>query len=152
MPAPRKRLFAHPVFVPLLIGLQALVSGPLADYVSQASSARVAELETLRSMVRSAPRPVISDDMVLLMRAGVPVQWEPAIFAELASTGTWDETPFVERVKAHHFAFFVTVGKRGDRLFDSRYNRAVADAMDAAYPVQREIAGYTIHFPTKAAP
>jgi len=147
MPVPSKRLFASPVFLPLLIGLQAQMYFPLADYARQVAPRRVAELKVLEEMVRSAPRPVISDDMVLLIRSGAAVQWEPAIFAELASTGTWDEKPFVERVKAGQFAFFVTARKRGERLFDSRYNPAVADAMDAAYPVKRELAGYTIHLP-----
>ena len=140
-----------PSFVPLLFGLQALIFFPIVDYAEHRAPSRIAELETLEAMVRAAPRPVISDDMVLLLRAGVPVQWEPAIFAELASTGTWDERPFVDRVKAGQFAFFITARQRGDRLFDSRYNPAVADAMDAAYPVKRKIAGYTIHLPIGAA-
>ncbi len=151
LPAPTTRLFAHPSFVPLLVGLQALIYFPLADYSEQRAPSRVAELQTLEAMVRAAPRPVISDDMVLLLRAGVPVQWEPAIFAELASTGTWDERPFVDRVKKGQFAFFITARQRGDRLFDSRYNRAVADAMDAAYPVKRKAAGYTLHLPADGA-
>lgn len=150
-PAPSKRLFSDPVFVPLMIGLQALVSVPFANHATQRAPQRLAELETLRTMVGSAQRPVISDDMVLLIRSGTPVQWEPAIFAELASTGTWNETPFVERVTTGHFAFFVTVGTRGDRLFDSRYNPAVADAIDAAYPVKRKVAGYTLHLPVNSA-
>lgn len=147
LPAPSARMFAHPAFVPALIGLQALLYFPLADYSEQRAPSRVAELKALEAMVRAAPRPVISDDMVLLVRAGVPVQWEPAIFAELASTGTWDERPFVARVRAGQFAFFITARQRGDRLFDSRYNRAVADAIDAAYPVKRKAAGYTLHLP-----
>ena len=149
VPMPSKRPFAHPTLVPLLIGLQALLPLPTDGYAKQRAPARLSELETLQSMVRSASRPVISDDMVLLMRAGVPVQWEPAIFAELASTGKWNEAPFVARIKARQFAFFITEGNRGEWLFDSRYNPAVADAMYAAYPVRREIAGYTIHFPSK---
>ena len=151
VPAPSKRLFADPSFLPLMIGLQALVSGPPADYVKHRTPARLAELTALETRVRSAPRPIISDDMVLLIRSGVAVQWEPAIFAELASTGTWDEMPFVERVKAGQFAFFITSGVRGERLFDSRYNPAVADAMDAAYPVKRPVAGYTLHLPAGTA-
>jgi hypothetical protein len=142
-----KNPFADPVLVPLMIGCQALVAGPPAADLEQTSPTRIVALEQLQAMIRSAPRPVISDDMVLLRRSGVPVQWEPAIFAELASTGTWDEAPFVARVKAHHFAFFVTAGQRGERIFDGRYNPAVADAMYKAYPVQRRIAGYTIHLP-----
>ena len=147
MPTPSKRLFANPVFLPLLIGLQAQMYYPLADYTEQQAPARVAELAVLEAMVRAAPRPVISDDMVLLVRSGVAVQWEPAIFAELASTGAWDEKPFVERVRTGQFAFFITARERGDRLFDSRYNPAVADAIDAAYPVKRTLAGYTLHLP-----
>jgi hypothetical protein len=42
---------------------------------------------------------------------------------------------------------FVTVGARGSEPFDSRYNRAVADAMDQAYPVKASLAGYLIHLP-----
>jgi len=142
-----KRLFAQPALVPLLIGLQALtLASPPARAEARAPS-RVAQLEELSAMVREARRPVISDDMVLLRRSGVPVQWEPAIFAELASTGVWDERGFVKRIRDGQFAFFVTAGARGQRLFDSRYNPAVADAIAAAYPVRRKLAGFTIHLP-----
>lgn len=145
-----KRLFAQPALLPLLIGLQALtLASPPARSETRAPS-RVAQLEQLSAMVREADRPVISDDMVLLRRSNVPVQWEPAIFAELASTGVWDESGFVERIRAGQFAFFVTAGTRGQRLFDSRYNPAVADAIAAAYPVRRKLAGFTVHLPAGA--
>jgi hypothetical protein len=85
--------------------------------------------------------------MVLLKRAGKPVVWEPAIFAELASEGLWDRHPFIEMIHCRRFAFFVTVGARGDALFDHRYDGAVADAMDRAYPVRREMAGLVLHLP-----
>ena len=147
MPAPSKRLFANPVFFPLLIGLQPLLLSPIADNAKHQAPSRVVELRKLEAMVRAAPRPVISDDMVLLVRSGAAVQWDPAIFAELASMGAWDEAPFVDRIRTRQFAFFVTAGVRGERLFDSRYNPAIADAIEAAYPVKREIAGYTLHLP-----
>ena len=87
----------------------------------------------------------ISDDMVLLIRSGREVLWEPAIFAELASTGDWDERPFVQRIRNGEFAFFITSGRRGHQRFDERYNPAVAEAIDAAYPVKEETAGLVIH-------
>ena len=120
---------------------------PRNEHTDYRDPARIAEMEVLRDQIAAAPRPVVSDDMVLLRRAGVPVQWEPAIFAELANTGDWDERPFVALIRQRHFAFFVTSGQRGQRLFDSRYNRAVADAMDAAYPVKRIVADYIVHLP-----
>lgn len=146
-----KRLFAQPALIPLLIGLQALNLASPPTRAEARAPARVAEMERLSRMVREADRPVVSDDMVLLRRSGVPVQWEPAIFAELASTGAWDERGFVRRIRAGHFAFFVTAGTQGQRLFDSRYNPAVAEAIDAGYPVRRKLAGFTIHLPRGAA-
>jgi hypothetical protein len=143
------RLIAQPALLPLLIGVQALVVPPLPGRTETLAGARIPQLEALSTMVRNAGRPVISDDMVLLRRSGVPIQWEPAIFAELASTGAWDERRFVQYIRARRFAFFVTVGDRGQRLFDSRYNPAVAEAIDAAYPVRRKLAGYTLHIPAK---
>ena len=73
--------------------------------------------------------------------------WEPAIFAELASTGDWDERPFVRRIRNREFAFFVTWGQRGFDRFDERYNPAVADAIDAAYPITQRAAGLIVHRP-----
>jgi len=146
-----KRLFAQPALLPLLIGLQALTLASPPGRAEIGAPSRVAELEILSAMVREADRPVISDDMVLLRRSGVPVQWEPAIFAELASTGVWDERGFVARIRARQFAFFVTAGTRGQRLFDSRYNPAVAEAVAAAYPVRRKLAGFTVHLPAGGA-
>ena len=139
--------FSHPLYVPLLIGLQAIMGPPRNEHNDYRDPARIAEMEVLRDQIAASSRPVVSDDMVLLRRAGVPVQWEPAIFAELANTGDWDERPFVALIRQRHFAFFVTSGQRGQRLFDSRYNRAVADAMDAAYPVKRIVADYIVHLP-----
>ena len=150
--APGKRPFPMSILLPVLIGFQALVMAPPASYAELRSAARIAAFEELQAMIRSADRPVISDDMVLLVRSGTAVQWEPAIFAELASTGTWNETPFVGRIRAGQFAFFITDGTRGTRPFDSRYNPAVADAIDAAYPVKRTVAGYTLHLPAGSTP
>jgi len=133
------------LLLPLAITFQAALLPKALGYGKLMDAGRVAEADRLSALIRAAKRPVVSDDMVILLRNGKPVQWEPAIFAELASTGVWDERPFVERIRAGEFAFFVTVGDRGEHLFDSRYNPAVADAIHASYPVRREMAGYTLH-------
>ena len=93
----------------------------------------------------------ITDAVAALARRGGGAGWA-AIFAELAAKGVWDEKPFVVRVRRGEFAMFITVGRRGQRLFDSRYNPAVADAMDEAYPVKEILAGYTLHLPASAKP
>jgi hypothetical protein len=135
------------LLLPLAVAIQAFILPDAPDRQWLMDSKRSDELNTLGEMVRTASRPVVSDNMVILLRNDKNVQWEPAIFAELSSTGLWEERPIVEKINAGTFAFFITDGVRGEPLFDSRYNPAVADAIDASYPEKRELAGYTLHFP-----
>lgn len=99
--------------------------------------------------IRASPRPVISDDMVLLIRAGRPVQYEPAIAAELGHSNLYDEAGFVRMVRRGDFGFFLTRGDRGSVLFDERYNRPVADAIDAAYPRKEAVGDLVFHLPAR---
>jgi hypothetical protein len=133
--------------IPIALALHAwFVPLPRSGY--DANSERGRALSALSREIAATDKPVISDDMVLLLRSGKPVLWEPAIFAELASTGDWDQQPFVDRIRNREFAFFVTWGQRGFDRFDERYNRAVAEAIDAAYPIkQSTAAGLTVHRP-----
>ncbi len=134
------------VVLPMMLATQALLA-PRAPFDMQVDGQRARELAQLSRAIAAADKPVISDDMILLVRNDREVLWEPSIFAELASTGAWDERPFVERIRRGEFAFFITAGERGDRRFDERYNPAVAAAMDSAYPVTQRIAGLTVHRP-----
>jgi hypothetical protein len=132
--------------IPIALAIEVITSPPLlSDLVKD--PARTRDLSQLSGEVASSAKPVISDDMVLLVRSGQDVLWEPAIFAELASTGDWDERPFVERIRNGEFAFFITWGQRGDERFAERYNPAVADAIDQAYPIKEEKAGLVVHRP-----
>ena len=57
----------------------------------------------LVNLIRESPKPSLSEDMVLLLRAGQAVSIEPAIFADLASTGIWDQRPFLNLIQDHAF-------------------------------------------------
>ena len=141
---PQSPPFLLSAILPAAVAMQALMLPSIPDPAQQIP---IAEIQRLVTLVREARRPVISDDMVILLRAGKEVEWEPAIFAELASKGMWDERPFVGLIRRRHFAFFVTEGDRGDVLFDSRYTPAVAGAIESAYPLERQLAGFTLHLP-----
>lgn len=109
-----------------------------------------ANAEALRPVVAAiaaSTRPVISDEMTLPIRAGRDVLWEPAISAELGHSGVYDQAAFVAMVRAGMFGFFVTEGRRGDGLFDERYNAPVASAMEAGYPVERPVGRFVLHLP-----
>lgn len=110
------------------------------------STARIT-VTTLVRLVQEADRPPISDDMLLVLRGGKPVSWEPAIFAELASLGRWDESLIVDAIRQGRFSMAITDGQRGTWLFDSRYNSAVADAMDAVWPQKATLGWLTLHLP-----
>lgn len=120
---------------------------PVTPFPDGMFEKRKAGLDQLAERIRKSEGPVISDDMVLLVRAGRPVLWEPAIFAELGATGAWDERPFIRMIRERRFAMFVTVQDRGGVLFDQRYNPAVAEAIARAYPRREKVAGLTLHLP-----
>lgn len=132
------------LFAVLLMG-QATRLPPLPQ--PPAGAAAATSVQRLLALTRDADRPVISDDMVLLLNAGRQVHWEPAIFAELAHLGAWDEQPFIAMIDQGHFAFAATLGQRGSEPFDSRYNPAVADAMDRVWPRKLQIGWMTLHLP-----
>ena len=102
---------------------------------------------TVVARIARSPRPVVSDAMVLLIRGGQPVRWEPAIAAELGHAGLYDEAAFARLVRAGRFGFFVSAGDRGERLYDERYNPVVADAIDAAYPRRERYGDLVLHLP-----
>jgi len=143
-----------PVGAALLAGVLALqlaiVRNPARDIL--ASPTLTPEfMSDLVAAVRQAPHPVISDDMVLLLRGGKEVPWEPAIFAELAALGRWDERLITNMIRAGSFSFAVTRGGAGDTVFDRRYNPAVAEALDAAFPNQVRRGAYVIRLPAGAS-
>lgn len=145
-PAGRPRSAVLAVLLPVGIIFQAVLIPATRNY-GQSDPARLACMSELQTMVVQAQRPVLSDDMVLLMKAGREVPWEPSIFAELASTGRWDERRIVDMLDAHAFAFIVTDGQRGDPVYDSRYTQGVDRAITTAYPRTEAYCTHTVHLP-----
>lgn len=106
-----------------------------------------AEMQALVARVRTSPKPVVSDDMVLLRRAGQAVVWEPAMIAELGSAGVYDQARLAAHVRRGDFGFFVTHGDRGNLIYNQRFTPIIADAIDAAYPRRERVGPLTLHLP-----
>ena len=130
-----------------LLVLQAALLPIRAQTVAGAGDARQIGDKFVR-LIRKSEKPVISDDMTFLLRAGRPVEWEPAIVAELGHLGRYDEPGFIRMIRAHRFGFFITEGDHGIPIFDARYNPAVLEAIEAAYPAKRNIDGYILRMPS----
>ena len=110
------------------IMLLGVVGEPLRLIPDPPTPARLAEHDKLVKMIAGARKPVASENMTLLMQAGKPVIYEPAIVTELALTGRWDERPLVQMIRDHGFAFMITSNNT------SRMSPAVLAAMHEAYP------------------
>jgi hypothetical protein len=67
------------------------------------------EQEVLVDRISAAEKPVASENMSLLMQAGKPILFEPAIVTELAMQGRWDETPLLDKIRSGGFAFMITI-------------------------------------------
>ena len=132
--------------LPALFLLPALIMGGGDDGADTGDNHRALRA-ALFEEIRATSAPVLSDDMVLLVRAGKEVPWEPAILAELAAAGRWDEALQIGLIRARHFAFIVTEGRPGMALFDSRYNPPVAEAIAEAYPLRETRGSLTVHRP-----
>jgi hypothetical protein len=136
---------SYAVFLLLALAVQILV---IPQYRKEATD--LAEMTTLSALVRSATSPVISDDMVLLLRSGKEVLVEPGYVAELSGVGTYDTRNYIRKIRNQEFAFFVTDGVRGERMFDSRYSPDVVGALYDAYPRKYRLAGLTLHLPDRS--
>jgi hypothetical protein len=136
---------AKPLLVPVLLAAQLLLIR-LPDMPMLTSPLARQEMDHLLYMVQGAQKPVLSDDMVLLLRAGKEVPIEPAIFAELASLGQWDQRKLVDLINSRAFAFIV--GQlEPSRLYDERYTKPVQAAIATNYPHQERYAGYVVMKP-----
>jgi hypothetical protein len=141
-----ERWYVPALLVPsaLLLQVAALPSG--FDFGGD-NPQQMSERAAIVTMIRNAPSPVLSDDMVLLLKAGQTVPWEPSIFAELASTGRWDETPFVDMIAHHAFAFVITEANPGDLIYDTRFTPAVDAAIRQSYPRIEHLGGRVLRLP-----
>jgi hypothetical protein len=90
-------------------------------------------------------RPVLSEDMVLSLRAGQDVPIEMAIFHELAIKGQWDQRRLTDLIDSHAFAFLVTTP---DKTYTPlRYTPEVMAAIERAYPRVETRGPYAVRYP-----
>lgn len=107
--------------------------------------------DQLAILLKPIKGPILSTEMVLLLRTGHPVVWEPAIFRELAIAGQWNEQGLVSRIKRHRIAAVLSDGDRGYRWFDEQFSPAIADAMDEALPRKIHVGLRILHLPSDGA-
>ena len=105
----------------------------------------IAIQENLVQEIARQDRPVLSEDMVLLMRGGREVPLEPSIFRELTLTGQWDQRHILDLIDARAFAFLVTTPDKFTT--PERYTPEVLAAIARAYPRVQIRGPYAVRYP-----
>lgn len=135
-----------PVSLLMVLAMTTVVTIPQTHAIHAKERLPIAVLDAEAAAIRAAAKPVISDDMVLVKKAGKPVIWETAIFTELAWAGLWNERLMLDRIDRGDFASIRTLGS-GNSPYDGRYRPSVIASIDHAYPVVVRQGRYYDHFP-----
>jgi hypothetical protein len=93
----------------------------------------------LVNLIRENPKPSLSEDMVLLLRAGQTVPIEPAIFTDLTFTGIWDQRPFLHLIEDHAFGLIILQDQDW-----GRFTKEAAMAVRKNYPLAEHFDNYII--------
>lgn len=97
-------------------------------YIPERLERAAVESEQLVERIAQADRPVSSDDMVLVMRAGKSLVFEPAIIRVLIAGGKWDPASLLAMIRDHGFAFALT------NTSGSESGPLITQAIRDAYP------------------
>jgi hypothetical protein len=107
----------------------------------------IAVCSQLVNLIRENPKPTLSEDMVLLLRAGRAVPIEPAIFADLTARGIWDQRPFLKLIEDHFFGLVILEDQGVQDEVGTRFTSEVARAIQHSYPLIEHIGNYIVRHP-----
>jgi hypothetical protein len=88
----------------------------------------------LLAAVRAIGKPVISDDLALVLLAGKQPAVEPFLFAQLESQGLWNDAQLISLMDRHAIGAVVTYKDPGDPTFDDRFKAGILSAVLRDYP------------------
>ena len=91
-------------------------------------------------LIAGTPGPVLSDDLVLLTRAGKDTLFEPATMGFLEEVGRWDQSRFERRLESRDFAMILF---SRPEVWDPR----LALAIQNAYQLDRVVGKFQVYRP-----
>lgn len=138
----RNRNFA-PLVLTLLFSLMLLPARSVVAGLMDRFDARVDKETQLVRLIRATPGPVMSENLLALIRASKEVHIEPATVSFLAQIGRWDERPYLQLLDQQYFQMIVAVNLRGT----NRYTQAMTSSIDRAYSLDQTIGEYLIYRP-----
>lgn len=127
----------------LLFSLMLLPARRVVDGLMDRFDARVDKETQLMRLMRATPGPVMSENLLALIRASKEVHIEPATVSFLAQVGRWDERPYLQLLNQQFFQMIVTKNLRRN----NRYTPAMISSIDRAYSLDQTIGEYLIYRP-----
>lgn len=111
------------------------------DWPAAAYSRQVAD------MLRTAGGPVISEEMVLLHRAGRPLYFQPFIMTRLAEDGRWDPAPLTQAIMRGEIPFVVLYSAVGSARYVRRFPEGFRSAFESRYRLRDQIGHLGVYVP-----
>lgn len=111
------------------------------DWPAVADSQRVADI------IASAEGPVVSEEIVLLYRAGLPLYFQPFIMTRLERDGRWDSTPVVGAMERGEVSFVVLYSVIGSVRYDRRFPPGVRNALETRYRILETAGHLSVYVP-----
>lgn len=111
------------------------------DWQAVSYSQRVADL------IATADGPVVSEEMVLLQRAGRPLYFQPFIMTRLAQDGRWDPTPLTRAMRNGEVSFVVLYSAIGSARYKRRFPEGFRAALESRYRLREQVGHLAVYVP-----
>ena len=133
----------YPFVLLLLLILLFLPSRWIISTVTEDFDLLVKEEAQLVGLIQATPGPVLSDNMLVISKAGHKIEAEPATLSFLTMAGGWDESPYLHLFDSHYFSLIVTTPLQSAE----RYSPAVVSSIEKNYRLDGKIGDYMIYRP-----
>lgn len=112
-------------------------------------AAIVPNMERVVTLVASTEGPVISEDMVLLYKAGKPLYYQPFIMSRLAAEGRWDETPVLERLNRGGIPLVILTTGIDSQHHQDRFTPAFTEILKSRYRLFERFGHFEVYVPSQ---
>jgi hypothetical protein len=118
----------------------------IADTTSRTSVPR-----RVAKVIENVPGPVLSDDTVVVVKAGKPVVFEPYLFSLLAEEGKWDPELLITRIRGQEFDLLILrrrLSQPPPLYQDGEFwHRDIWDSMRSNYRMAYQVGSFYIYEP-----
>jgi len=113
-----------------------------SDFMRQQDRVMKSSYVRLIPLIKALPGPVVSEDMMLLVKANKQIPMETAIFYGLASKGVLDQEPFLERLRKQEISAIIVIHEL-ETVFTAPMVRTIIDH----YRVSETVGPFQLYLP-----